>query len=88
MGKVLPFAVEGWARRDLRAIIERAAARVADIEVGLKIRRNDNYWRDKAQTRIDALEDDAATYGLFDHEVEELEALKALVAADAARRMA
>ncbi len=58
---------------------ERSKARVADIELGLGDPIDNSYWRDKAETRIRALEEDEPIYGLLPHEVEELAALKRLV---------
>ena len=59
---------------------ERSKARVADIELGLKLGGLDGpYWRGKAEQRIRALEEDEPLYGLLPHEIEELAALKTLV---------
>jgi hypothetical protein len=60
---------------------ERSNARLADIELGLAGDPGDRwFWRDKANRRIEALEDDAVSFGLMPHEEAELERLKAMVA--------
>jgi hypothetical protein len=59
---------------------ERSKARVADIELGLSHPEDGWYWRVQAQTRVTALEQDQPIYGLLQHEVDELAALKALLA--------
>lgn len=61
---------------------ERSLARLADIELGLTHPVDRWFWRDKAQRRIEALEEDDATFGLMPHEQAELERLKAMLAAN------
>lgn len=59
----------------------RSQARVSDIELGLRADVDGwNYWRDKAQARVRALEDDGNRFGLAPHEEAELEILKGLLA--------
>lgn len=67
------------------ADVERSNARLADIELGLRACGGDAwFWHDKAQRRVEALEDDAAMYGLLPHEEAELERLKAMLAKESA----
>lgn len=66
----------------------RSAARIADIQLGLKAINTDrHYWRDRAKRRIAALEEDGADYGLLPNEEAELEQLRAMLA-DANARLA
>jgi uncharacterized protein YcfL len=70
------------------ADVERSQARLADISVGLSAAGKPGdraYWRDKAQRRVAALEEDDADFGLFPHEQAELEQLKAMLAGANAR---
>lgn len=58
---------------------ERGKARIADIELGLTHPIDGGNWREKAEQRIRALEEDEPVYGLVPHELEELAALKTLL---------
>lgn len=58
----------------------RSQARLADIGLGLSSPADEWFWRDKAQRRIAALEDDGSMFGLAPHEEAELEQLKSLLA--------
>lgn len=66
----------------------RSQARVADIEFGMKADpKGDWYWHDQATRRVQALQLDAAAFGLWPHEEAELELLKGLLV-DANNRLA
>jgi len=58
---------------------ERSAARIADIELGLTDPVDGDFWRHKAEWRIQALEADRPLYGLLPHEEAELARLKELI---------
>lgn len=58
---------------------ERSQARIADIELGLTHPVDGSWWRDRAQQRIQALEEDAAWLGLMPNEEAELEQLKSIL---------
>lgn len=61
---------------------ERSKARVADVELGLSHPIDSSYWREKAEQRIRALEEDEPVYGLLPHEIDELATLKRLIGED------
>jgi hypothetical protein len=67
-----------------RGDAERSKARVADVELGLTHALDHSYWRDLAERRVTALEEDRETFGLVPHEEAELETLKALLEKDRA----
>lgn len=54
--------------------------RVERIEAGLQKPDEAWFWHDKAMRRIEALDDDAESFGLLPHEDAELDALRALIA--------
>jgi hypothetical protein len=67
---------------------ERAAARLADFELGLADPVHGAAWRSLASDRVDALEADARGYGLLPHEDAELDRLRALLAGAGERHAA
>lgn len=57
---------------------ERSKERVSNIERGLTDPIDGQYWRQKLEQRIQALDSDASIFGLVPHEEVELRRLKAL----------
>jgi hypothetical protein len=65
---------------------ERSAARVADVELGLRADPDNEFWRDVAETRIRALDQDEPAFGLLPHEEAERAKLKQLLAGQESER--
>jgi hypothetical protein len=70
----------------VNAVTEDAAKRnndLAEIQDGLREQNTGNrwYWVDKARSRIKALTEDGAMFGLVPHEVQERAALQRMLAA-------
>lgn len=66
----------------IAAEVERANARIADIEIGLTSPGDADYWRQRGRSRIRILEQDRMDYGLMPHEEDELTRLVKLVGRD------